>query len=276
MRESLNKSVPILAFHKVDPSFEWGVTRVTPQKFQTVLEFLKQHQYSTISLWSLCHSASELPSKPIVLTFDDSYESVYTNAFPILREYGFTGTVFIITGFVGKKNTWDVNLGGCRFRHLSWSQIRGLHEAGFEIGSHTVHHPDLTKINDPDWLNLELKRSKHDIEDNIGNEVRFISFPFGRYNKNIIETCKSAGYTHGCSFILSKKMKKSQEKFVLERKPYYLFDRERSLKAKLKMNAWTAAENAKLRMINLCSHASSLVKPTIRPRNINVSKNTFT
>lgn len=272
----MKQSVPILAFHKVDPSFEWGVTRVTPRKFRTVLDFLKKQEYSTISLRTCCDSASNLPPKPIVLTFDDSYESVYTYAFPVLKEYGFTGTIFVITAFVGKTNTWDVNLGGCRFRHLSWSRIREMHEAGFEIGSHTVHHPDLTRINDPGWLDFELEESKNAIEDNIGSEVRFISFPFGRFTKNIIKRCKSAGYSHGCGFILSKKMKKSKERFVVERKPYYLFDRVRSLKAKLDMNGWIAAENMKLRIINTCSHASSLVKPAIKPRNLDVSKNPFT
>jgi peptidoglycan/xylan/chitin deacetylase (PgdA/CDA1 family) len=194
----------------------------------------------------------------------------------VFKEYGFTGTVFIITGFVGKANTWDVNLGGCMFRHLSWSQIGEMHEAGFEIGSHTIHHPDLTRIKDMDWLNLELIRSKADIEAKIGEEVRFISFPFGRYNNEVIGSCKKAGYDYGCGFILSKRMKKSKEKFLLERKPYYLFDGQGSLKAKLGMSAWTAAENAKLRMINFCSHASSMVKPATKPRVLDESKNTFT
>ena len=91
------------------------MTRVSPAKFRTILAFLKQQGYETISLKTLCNPVAVFPEKPIVITFDDSYESVYANAFPLMQEYGFLGTVFIITGYVGRINEWDVNCGGKKF-----------------------------------------------------------------------------------------------------------------------------------------------------------------
>jgi peptidoglycan/xylan/chitin deacetylase (PgdA/CDA1 family) len=260
LRSSSQKPVPILTFHKVDPSFEWGVTRIAPSGFRKILQFLKNEGYESISLQTLRDPTAILPPKPVVFTFDDSYESVYTGAYPLMQEYDFFGTVFVITGYAGRMNEWDVNLGWKKFRHLSWDQIRLMKKGGFEIGSHTVHHPDLTRI-DSRLLYFELNRSKKEIEDKIGEEALFISFPFGRYNTRVIDASKSCGYQNGCGFWLSKQEKKLKEKFVLERKAYYLFDGLWNLKAKLEKNRWTFFENMKLRIVNFCSHGSSLIKP---------------
>ncbi len=243
------------------------MTRVTPTKFRTILEFLKEEGYETVSIENLIHPGAILPKKPVILTFDDSYESLYTHAFPMMQTYGFSGTVFVITGFVGRLNAWDVNLGGRTFRHLTWSQLDELHAAGFEIGSHTVTHPDLTRV-DASRLQVELQRSKEDIEDHIGKSVDVISFPFGRYNRAVVDACRQAGYRKGCGFRVQKKDKKSKETFVLERKAYYLFDGIWNLRSKLITNAWTPLENIKLRLVNLCSHGSALVaKPFVAKLN---------
>ena len=260
MKNSCDQPIPILTFHKVDPSFEWGVTRITPNQFKRVLEYLKQEGYHTVSLQDYFDPSSNLPSKPIIITFDDSYESIYKQAFPIMEACGFTATVFVISGYAGKINRWDVNLGWRRFQHLSWSQIVELKKAGFEIGSHTVHHPDLTRIDDQ-LLKYELEVSKKQIEDKIGEEVQFISFPFGRYNQKVIEMSRESGYHKGCGFWICSFEKKSKEKFVFERKAYYLFDGIWNLKLKLRNNQFTFIEDTKLRIVNFCSHGTSLVKP---------------
>ncbi len=260
MRNPFNRHIPILTFHKVDPSFEWGVTRITPSQFKRILEFFIQEGFVTISLRQFFDPAYSLPLKPVVMTFDDSYESIYTHAFPLMEQYGFTATVFIITGYAGKINTWDVNLGWRRFRHLSWDHVVQLKKAGFEIGSHTVHHPDLTRMNGF-LLKSELEKSKKQIEDKIGEAVHFISYPFGRYNTEVIEASKHAGYQHGCGFWVRSSEKRSKEAFVFERKAYYLFDGIWNLKAKLSNNPLTSIEDVKLRIVNFCSRGTSLVKP---------------
>jgi len=260
LRNPFNRHIPTLTFHKVDSSFEWGVTRITPSQFKRILEFFIRERYVTVSLRQCFNPAYVLPLKPVVITFDDSYESIYTHAFPLMETYGFTATIFVITGYAGKFNTWDVNLGWRQFRHLSWDQIVQLKKAGFEIGSHTVHHPDLTRVHDH-LLKGELENSKKQIEDKIGEGVHFISFPFGRYNTEVIEISKQVGYQHGCGFWIRTLEKRLKEEFVFERKAYYLFDGIWNLKAKLSNNLLTSIEDVKLRIVNFCSQGTSLVKP---------------
>jgi peptidoglycan/xylan/chitin deacetylase (PgdA/CDA1 family) len=254
--------VPILTFHKVDPAFEWGVTRVTPTLFIKLITFLKNEGYTSITLSQLFDSDATLPNKPIVLTFDDSYESVYTYAYPIMESVQFIGTIFIITGYVGKFNSWDVNLGGKQFRHMNWMQIKQLADAGFEVGSHSVHHKDLTYLN-ASTLQSEVEQSKTIIEDKIGSSVQFISFPFGRFNRNIIDICKQVGYERGCGLWISSKIK-STEPFVLKRQSFYLFDNIHNLKGKIENRFLKRIEDLKLRVVNFCSYGTTLVK-SFRP-----------
>jgi peptidoglycan/xylan/chitin deacetylase (PgdA/CDA1 family) len=255
-RTFLNE-IPVLVFHKVDRRFEWGLTRITPERFKNVLEYLKENGYQTLTLSEIADPSREIHEKSVAVTFDDSYASIFKHAFPLLQKYGFRATVFVITGFAGQMNEWDVNLGGLKFLHLSWEQIRIMAEAGFEIGSHTVHHADLTRIS-MENLKREVTESKKHIEDKISRKIRFISFPFGRYNDSVIETCKTAGYEHGCGFWIRKE---SDWPFVFERKAYYLFDSEWNLRTKLDHHWGGRFENLKLRVINFCSHGTSLIKP---------------
>lgn len=249
--------VPILAFHKVDPRFEWGVTRVTPKQFRRIIKYLHDNGYKTVSLQDLTDTNRPLPQKPVVLTFDDSYESIYEYAYPVMQEFGYTGTVFIITDYIGALNRWDVNLGWLTFQHLNWDHIHEMKKHGFEFGSHTHRHPDLTRVSN-DRIRHELMDSKKILEDRFGEAIRFVAFPFGRYNNQVVKIAKQAGYVRGCAFWNSLK---NDETFVFERMAYYLFDTIWNLKAKLGHSFWTQCEVAKLKAINFCSHGTSLVKP---------------
>ncbi len=253
--------VPIITFHKVDKRFEWGVTRVTPLQFKKIISFLKTAGYDTISLSDLGNGHLKLPEKPIILNFDDSYESIYANAYPVMQSYNCTATIFIITGYVGKLNLWDVNVGWIRFKHLSWEHIKELSDQGYEFGSHSVNHPDLTRIKEKD-IYRELDYSKKEIEDKTGKPVKYISFPFGRYNQRVIDYCQQVGYEKGCAFHINRKHKAKLQgnSFVLKRKAYYLFDGEFSLKAKLGRKPFDFFEDIKLKIINSCSYGTFLIK----------------
>jgi biofilm PGA synthesis lipoprotein PgaB len=260
LKERKRHDVPILTFHKIDPSFEYGVTRNTPKQFNQILHFLKKTGYQTISLAQLCDDAFALPEKPIVLTFDDAYDSIYRYAAPLLSEYSYFGTIFVISEYVNCWNHWDVNLGGKRFRHLSWQQLNELRRLGFEIGSHGMSHVDFTHIR-KNKLQRELAESKKTIEDRTGQEIRFVSFPFGRYNEEVIDLAMAYGYEKGCSYFRRKYPYDSvREDFILERKAYYLFDTIWNLKAKLQLTPWTFLEALKLRMVNLGSYGTVLLK----------------
>ena len=252
---------PALAFHKVDDAFEWGVTRINPKRFRSLILFLKEAGYQGMSVEQYFDIDHPLPNKPVILTFDDGYQKLYEHAIPVLREVDFSATLFVITDYIGKMNTWDVNLGGFKFSHLNWSEIREIQSMGFEIGSHTVSHPHLTWLKETD-IRFELEASRKSLEDGLGSEVETVSFPFGRYNETVLEMAKLAGYEHACAFFKKKKnLRKYKESFVLERKAHYIFDTYRSLNAKLNPESVSGKlETAKLKLINLGSYGTSLVK----------------
>ena len=127
------------------------------------------------------------------MTFDDGYESVFTNAFPIINDIGGKGSVFIISDFIGHSNRWDSNIGFLTFPHLSVNQIRELSSAGWTIGSHTRSHKCLIGMNEFQLKN-ELEGSKKKLEDLIGTAIEYLVPPFGKADRKIIETALDYGY----------------------------------------------------------------------------------
>jgi len=254
----------ILAFHKVDPRFEWGLTRVTPRQFRLMLEFLKKRGIQAVPLEEDRGSSQGRgeTATSVVLSFDDSYESLYEHAFPAMRERGYPGIVFVVTGHAGRLNTWDVNLGWRTFRHLSWEQMREMMQAGFQFGSHTVHHPDLTRMDDR-IVRRELEYSKKELEDRLGAPVLYISYPFGRFNRRVVEISRDCGYRNGCAFW--NRIGREREPYVLERKAVYLLDGRFGLDAKINRRPWSFIENIKLRLINFGSHGTAMVKGLKHP-----------
>jgi peptidoglycan/xylan/chitin deacetylase (PgdA/CDA1 family) len=110
---------------------------ITPKRFEEQLKFLKDRGYTTISFEQLNSAFSnqyKLPAKPIILSFDDSTSSHYSTVYPLLKKYGFKGTFFVTTGYIGKE------------KHLTEGQIKEMYDGGMEISSHSITHPDLTKL----------------------------------------------------------------------------------------------------------------------------------
>jgi len=177
--------VPILMYHYIrvapaDDTLGQNLS-VTPENFAAHLKYLYDDNYRTIKLVDLADPDRQEISrvyfekkKPIVLTFDDGYEDAYTAAFPALKKYEFIGTFFIIKDYVGREN------------HLNDEQIAKMKTAGMEFGSHTLSHPDLTKIN--------LDEAKQQIFDSKGDWSVFC-YPAGRYNNEVVNLIKEAGYT---------------------------------------------------------------------------------
>ena len=255
-----NRFHPVLAYHKVTNEFEWGITRVKPESFEQQVEYLKEEGFSNIDLEQLL-SGKEKKDKQIAFTFDDGYESVYQNAFPVLKRYGFSATIFLITGYTGKENSWEPGFGR-KFKHLSWEQIQEMKESGFQFGSHTVNHPDLTRLHQKS-LGYELKKSKEIIEDKLNQEIKFLSYPFGRHNQLVRTEAKNAGYK--AAFTLTSEI--SENPFAIGRKGVYLFDTPLSIKIKLSRSTGSKfgkglfwIEDYKSWIINQFATGSILVK----------------
>lgn len=199
----------------------------------------------------------ENPSpEKIALTFDDGYESVFTNAYPALLEWGGGCTVFLVTGFVGGWNRWEVNLGWRRFRHLSWSMVREMKNA--EFASHTVTHPCLTRL-PAEEIRLELSTSKKTIEDRMGKAVKYLSLPFGRFNNTVLQIARECGYEGVCS-LAPAPLDNDHPGFLIPRTGVYLLDTDYTMKCKLGRAKLAGLERMKLKMINRLSGGTIWVK----------------
>jgi peptidoglycan/xylan/chitin deacetylase (PgdA/CDA1 family) len=182
--------VPILMYHYVSVS-PWKTDKIRiglstpPYVFEKQMELLFQNGYTSISLDDLYNAFAgrfTLPPKPIILTFDDGYVDFYQYAYPILKKYHMTGINFIITGFVGRTG------------YLSWPQIEEMYQSGnILFGAHTVHHFALTSIK-PEVAKTEISQSKQVLEEHLGKTVDWFAYPYGDYNKNVINEVRNAGY----------------------------------------------------------------------------------
>ncbi|MGB2698005.1 MAG: polysaccharide deacetylase family protein, partial [Candidatus Zixiibacteriota bacterium] len=151
----------------------------------------------------------------------------------------------------------DVNWGK-KFRHLTWSQIKEMSKHGFSFGSHTVNHPDLTKL-EKRYVEYELKRSREELEDVLAKKVDFVSFPFGKYNRMVEELAQNIGYRKAFT-ICSSSNDDDSNSFVLERKGMYLFDSPLTLRIKLNGGPFFWIEDLKGRIINTFANGTTLVK----------------
>ena len=243
----------ILTYHKIGPHLELGITTVGRKRFAGHMDLL-------INLGGAFCKASNVVREGcggsgVVVTFDDGYESVYTEALPEMITRGIPGTVFPVVGSVGGWNKWDVNLAPRPVRHLSWDQLRELTAAGFEIGSHSLTHRDLTKLGHRELVR-ELADSKKIIEDTIGVEVTAVSYPFGRFFDRVLDEAAAAGYT--CGFTSSPVARDSL--MAIGRWALYAMDGAGSLERKLGLRAGRRVERLKNRVIASLSLGTTLIK----------------
>ncbi len=183
--------VPILMYHRIeDPPPGADIYRrdlsVSPAKFQAQLRYLAQQGYHSITLNDLALHLTvgkPLPPKPIILTFDDGYADAYTAAFPLLQEYGFVGTFFLVTSFLDHQIP----------DFLSWTQVEEMYAAGMRFEPHSYDHPDL-RDRSFQYLVFQTLGPKQAIEARTGEPCRFFAYPSGRYDQFVIDVLHSANY----------------------------------------------------------------------------------
>ncbi len=188
--------IPILCYHRFAPSCTSQLC-IPKNVFIRQMTYLKENRYRVISLQQMVDFLTynkALPKNSVVITIDDGYRSVYDIAFPILKELGFTATLFIYTDFVS---------GGSA---MTWDQIREMKNTGFEIGSHTLSHADLSQKNSNEnqqayiqRITREIKHSKAILDEKLNQDTLFFAFPFGRSNPNVLEISRQTGYLLGLS-----------------------------------------------------------------------------
>lgn len=231
--------VPILMYHSISANL-FGMSHpfyqihTLPAVFSQQMRWLRNQGYRSLDLpdaWAALNSGADL-SKTVVLTFDDGYRDFYTEAMDVLKQCGFTATLFLATDRIRQT---PARIEGADY--LTWSEVRELHRLGIRFGSHTVTHADLRSLEIED-LEYEIGQSKEVIEQNLGAEVDSFSYPFSfpEEDKNLVRFLKDLlenfGFEYGVSNILGRACCKN-DKLFLPRLPINNWDDEPLLRAKL-------------------------------------------
>ena len=177
--------IPILCYHGILDN-PWGQASlfVKVAEFEAQMQYLSENGYTTLFASEIENASSY--DKPILITFDDGYKDVYTNAYPILQKYNLKANVYMISGWING----DVYMTSEMTKELSDSIT-------FEIGSHTVSHKALASLSE-DQIDYELKESKTSLEALIGKNVDVVAYPTGSYDNRVLKIA-SKYYKYGLS-----------------------------------------------------------------------------
>lgn len=185
--EDYKKSgIVVLNYHQVSDQHYSALT-MHPKDFRIQMEYLKTHGYHPITTKQLDEymtAGKELPDKPVLITFDDGYEDNYIYAYPILKEYNFPATIYMIG------DSFD------QPRFLKTWQLKELMANGIEIESHTYHHIPLTK-QQPDALRADLVLLRQTFLDKLGYNPKYIAYPQGFLRDDNLKVVQEAGYRMG-------------------------------------------------------------------------------
>ncbi|MHC1740788.1 MAG: polysaccharide deacetylase family protein [Anaerolineaceae bacterium] len=180
-----NVTVPILLYHHISEDNSGNRYYVSPEVFETQMKWLYDHHYQTITVSQLADviiHGGTLPERAVIITFDDGDQDVFLNAFPVMQKFGFVGTAYIIVNWIGAPG-FDTP-----------DQINQLISAGWEIGSHSMSHIDLTK--NEDKLEDEVRNSLVQLNSEFGIKVSSLAYPFGLLDHTVYLFTTNSGYTN--------------------------------------------------------------------------------
>ncbi|HQU72395.1 MAG: polysaccharide deacetylase family protein [Calditrichaeota bacterium] len=237
--------IPVLMYHKIDPHSEVGINALSPRRFRQHCQWLEEHGFQALTFRHILENRP-IPANPVILTFDDAYASVFEHAYPIMREFGFPGVVFVISGFIGRSNSWDANLGGLTFPHMDRDNLRELHRAGWEAGGHSVTHRALRFL--PEAVcRREIETSFRDLESLLGVPPVSFAYPFGMGSERVRQFTAQAGFRVGCGAI--RDYGHPPDIMNLPRIPLYQFEGARQLHRRLSGARPPLADRVVLRLL---------------------------
>jgi hypothetical protein len=232
--------VPILTYHSISGnlmgmSHPYYQINTTPEMFAKQMHWLRYEGYQSIELSEMADglSSGQDLSKKVVITFDDGYRDVLTEGLGIMKQCGFTATIFLVTDRIQET---PMRIEGVDY--LTWRDVRELHKEGMRFGSHTVTHPDL-RSEEPEQIDYEIGYSKEVIEQKLGVAVDSFSYPFPfpeedrDFTRFLGDTLVNHGFKNGVSNIIGRAHSGSN--------PYFL--------PRLGMNSWDSPELLKAKLI---------------------------
>ncbi|MGH6690379.1 MAG: polysaccharide deacetylase family protein, partial [Gammaproteobacteria bacterium] len=183
--------VPILCYHNLGPQSK-GRLLLAASQFEQQMRYLKAEGYRVVSLSDFIdwmHGRRQLPKRSVVLTFDDGYRAFREFAYPILKELGFTATLFVYTDYVGAGRN-----------ALGWEDLKSLAAEGFDVQAHSKTHGDLRRATgetDAQYaqrMQLELSEPLKLFQRHLGRPSERLAYPYGRTDDDVVAKAKEYGY----------------------------------------------------------------------------------
>ncbi|MBS1668567.1 MAG: polysaccharide deacetylase family protein [Bacteroidetes bacterium] len=193
------KQVPILCYHQIR---DWKPTDskrakdyiVPVDAFKQQMKMLADSGYHSIlpdELYDYLTKGTPLPSKPVMLSFDDTDLEQYSIAYPEMQKHHFKGVFFIMT----------VSLN--RPRYMNSQQVKELSDAGNVIGSHTWDHHNVKQYQGKDW-EIQIDKPTKLLETITGKPIRYFAYPFGLWNKQAIPELKKRNFVAAFQLITQR------------------------------------------------------------------------
>jgi peptidoglycan/xylan/chitin deacetylase (PgdA/CDA1 family) len=188
----------ILAYHSVSRERRDALA-VRTDEFEWQMRWLRERGYRTVTLADYTAEPPPRGERIAILTFDDGYRDNHSEAFPILKKFGFVGTFFLVADYVDTDRTfaWDEAqldpAARSDFETLTWQQIHEMAADGHEFGSHTCSHRELVGLR-PDECAEEVTRSRAELGAALGREVVTFCYPRGSLDASVIAAVERAGY----------------------------------------------------------------------------------
>jgi peptidoglycan/xylan/chitin deacetylase (PgdA/CDA1 family)/ubiquinone/menaquinone biosynthesis C-methylase UbiE len=192
--------INVLMYHRVADTGPERLSpyRVAPRQFERQLSYLRRQGFQSISIHDAFQALNAGHQPPqgrlVVFTFDDAYRDFYECAWPLLKRYGFSATVFVPVSFVGGCAEWDQGYGEPAAL-MSWDEIRTAQQEGVQFGSHSLTHRRVTEI-EPHEIWHELSASRDVLEKELGVRPTAFSYPFGTVNDVAATAAQESGYAH--------------------------------------------------------------------------------
>jgi peptidoglycan/xylan/chitin deacetylase (PgdA/CDA1 family) len=168
----------ILTYHSLDAS--GSVISIHPDLFRRQMERLAACGTPVVRL-----ADARTTFGVVALTFDDAFRNFATEALPVLKQYRFPATVFVVSGHAGARNNWGDRMSGIPALDLmSWDELRTAAWDGVELGAHSVRHPDFTKL-PVEEVEREMIECRAVLEERTGSAVGSLAYPYGSSTREV-------------------------------------------------------------------------------------------
>jgi peptidoglycan/xylan/chitin deacetylase (PgdA/CDA1 family) len=200
----MHAHLPILLYHSISNTTSKRFRRfaVPPALFQQHLEFLHEKKFKTYTVTQLVHAVSlkkiDLAERIAVLTFDDGFSDFFTEAFPVLKHFDFTATLYVTTEFIGGTSRWLEREGEADRAMLKWAELAEISDSGIECAAHGHSHRPLDSMS-ARAANDEITLPREILSSQLDRKIESFAYPFGYYTQSLRGMVRAAGYSSACA-----------------------------------------------------------------------------